>query len=64
MKHSMIGIYVAIGSTAAVASDIPPPRPVDVAAIVRRLGSEDFAAREKKPADTFRLSVLMRHHPN
>ena len=57
MKHSMIGIYVAIGSTAAVASDIPPPRPVDVAAIVRQLGSEDFIQREKVSRRLSTLSV-------
>lgn len=37
------------------ASDIPPPRSVDVAAIVRQLGSEDFAEREAASA---RLAAL------
>ncbi len=40
---------------AAIGSDIPPPRPVNVAAIVRQLGSDEFAERE---AATRRLSTL------
>jgi hypothetical protein len=50
----IIGI---VGLVAAVpAADVaPPPRPVDVAAIVRQLGSEDFAERE---AASRRLATL------
>jgi hypothetical protein len=44
----------------ALASDIPPPRPVDVAAIVRQLGSDDFAERE---AASRRLSTLSVDQP-
>src|SRR5689334_2215904 len=40
-------LLLALSCWAALASDIPPPRPVDVAAIIRQLGSDDFAAREE-----------------
>lgn len=48
---------VAVASVIAVASgsDTPAPRPADVAALVRQLGSEDFAKREEATA---RLSAL------
>ena len=42
---------------AASASDIPPPRPVDVAALVRQLGSEDFSEREEASRRLSTLSV-------
>src|SRR5262245_22389211 len=48
-------LAAAVGCAAVMASDIPPPRAVDVAALVRQLGSEDFAERE---AATERLSTL------
>jgi hypothetical protein len=49
-------LLVAAGLGAALASDIPPPREVvDVAALVKQLGSENFAERE---AATRRLSTL------
>ena len=56
-------LLLASAYCAALASDIPPPRPVDVAAIVRRLGSEDFSQREK-PVATSRHSVSMRRRRN
>ena len=47
--------WIAAGCAVALASDIPPPRPLDVAALVRQLGSDDFAERE---AAERRLSTL------
>jgi hypothetical protein len=41
----------------AVASDIPPPRPVDVAALVGQLGSDSFAERESASRRLSTLSV-------
>jgi hypothetical protein len=55
MSRLTVLVMVAGGCCVALASDIPPPRPVDIAAIVRQLGSEDFAARE---AASRRLSTL------
>ena len=50
-------LLLAPAYCAALASDIPPPRPVDVAAIVRRLGSEDFSQREEASRHLSTLSV-------
>src|SRR5262245_34374769 len=49
MKRLTICALVAAGCWAGMASnDIPPPREaVDVPALVRQLGSEDFAEREE-----------------
>ena len=56
MNRIMMCVLAAAGCAAALASDIPPPREVvDVAALVRQLGSDDFAERE---AATARLSTL------
>jgi hypothetical protein len=55
MNRVTVCVLAAVGCAAAMASDIPPPRAVDVAALVRQLGSEDFAERE---AATERLSTL------
>jgi hypothetical protein len=56
MNRLTIAVVVAAGCCVALASDdIPPPRLVDVAALVRQLGSEDFAERERA---TNRLSTL------
>lgn len=55
MNWLTISTLVAVGSCIGFASDIPPPRPVDVAGLVRRLGSEDFAERE---AASRRLATL------
>jgi hypothetical protein len=50
------GLLVAAACCAALGSDIPSPREVaDVPALVRQLGSEDFAEREEA---TKRLSTL------
>ncbi len=52
-------VFVVAGAIGVVAvvggSDIPPPRAVDVATIVKQLGSEDFAERE---AASRRLATL------
>ena len=50
-------LLLAPAYCAALASDIPPPRPVDVAAIVRRLGSERFSQREEASRHLSTLSV-------
>ena len=50
-------LLLSICCSAALASDIPPPRPVDVAAIIRQLGSDDFAAREEASRHLSTLSV-------
>ena len=56
MARLTTGLLIAVVCGAALAADeAPPPRAVDVAAIVRQLGSEDFAERE---AATRRLSTL------
>ena len=57
MTRYPTGLLIAVVCGAALAADeAPPPREaVDVAAIVRQLGSEDFAERE---AATKRLSTL------
>ena len=62
MNRLLIGVLLALASCGAVASDdIPPPRPVDVGALVNQLGSEDFAERE---AATRRLSSLALDPPS
>jgi len=56
MARLTTGLLIAVVCGAALAADeAPPPRAVDVAAIVRQLGSEDYAERE---AATRRLSTL------
>lgn len=55
MNRSFASILLTSCWCAALASEIPPPRPVDVAALVRQLGSEDFAERE---AASRRLATL------
>ena len=55
MKRLIACLAIAASCCFALASDIPPPRPLDVAALVRQLGSDDFAERE---AATARLSTL------
>jgi hypothetical protein len=47
MSRWTICALAAAVSGIVLASDIPPPRPVDVAALVRQLGSDDFAKREE-----------------
>ncbi|MCI0702421.1 MAG: PDZ domain-containing protein [Planctomycetia bacterium] len=60
MKRLTTYLLVLLGSFAAFASDIPPPRPVDVAALVRQLGSEDFKEREEASR---RLTALPVNEP-
>jgi hypothetical protein len=55
MTRLTICVAAAAACGVALASDIPPPRPVDVTALVEQLGSDDFAERE---AATKRLSML------
>jgi hypothetical protein len=59
MNRIPIWVLLACASTTCFASDdIPPPRPrVDVAALVKQLGSEDFAAREEASRRLSTLSV-------
>jgi PDZ domain len=49
-------LVVGLVAAAPAGDDIPPPRPVDVAALVRQLGSDDFAEREMA---TQRLSAMV-----
>jgi hypothetical protein len=55
MKRIAMCVLVAVGCVVVSAADIPPPRAVDVAALVKQLGSAEFAERE---AATERLSTL------
>jgi hypothetical protein len=57
MKRLVGILLLASCWCSAVASDIPPPRPVDVAVLVRQLGSEDFAEREEASRRLGSLSV-------
>lgn len=57
MIRLMAGVLASCGWCVALASDIPPPRPVDIAALVRQLGSEDFAERETASRRLATLSV-------
>ncbi|MCI0705316.1 MAG: PDZ domain-containing protein [Planctomycetia bacterium] len=47
MKRILVCLLVGGMCCVVLASDIPPPRPVDVAALVQQLGSEDFKEREE-----------------
>ncbi|MDY3559792.1 hypothetical protein R5W23_000950, partial [Gemmata sp. JC673] len=47
-------VWAVVVGAAEVA---PPPRPVDVGALVKQLGSEDYAAREAAGARLSRLNV-------
>ena len=56
MNRITMCVLAVTGCAVALASDIPPPREVvDVAALVRQLGNDDFAERE---AAERRLSTL------
>jgi len=56
MTRYPTSLLIATACGVALAADeAPPPRAVDVAAIVRQLGSEDYAERERATA---RLSTL------
>jgi hypothetical protein len=59
--NRVLAVGVAIGSTLAAAAagqgDPPPRAAPDVAALVRRLGSEDFPAREAASAALVALAV-------
>ena len=50
-------VAFVVGCAALAPDDIPPPRPVDLAALVRQLGSEDFAEREEASRRLATLSV-------
>jgi hypothetical protein len=54
----LLTCVLVVGCCVALASDIPPPRPkVDVAALVRQLGSEDFNEREEASRQLAALPV-------
>lgn len=55
MSRVFVGLWVAVGCWAVMATDAPAPRPVDVAPLVRQLGSDDFQERETA---TNRLAAL------
>jgi hypothetical protein len=55
-RLSIIGV-VGLVATVPASNDLPPPRPVDVAALVRQLGSDDFAERERATNRLSKLSV-------
>ena len=57
MNRLAVCILVSSGRYVGLASDIPQPRPVDIAALVRQLGSEDFAEREEASRRLSMLSV-------
>src|SRR5262245_44641039 len=60
MKRSITCLALIVGCYVALASDTPPREVVDVAALVRQLGSEDFQERE---AATEKLSGLVVEEP-
>src|SRR5262245_62987246 len=60
MKRSITCLALIVGCYVALASDTPPREVVDVAALVRQLGSEDFQERE---AATEKLSGLVVDEP-
>lgn len=57
MNRLIVCFLFAAWCGLALAAYIPPPRPVDVAALVRKLGSEDFAEREEATRRLANLSV-------
>ncbi|MCI0700188.1 MAG: PDZ domain-containing protein [Planctomycetia bacterium] len=60
MKRLSVCLLLVAGCCVVLASDIPPPRKVDVAALVRQLGSDDFQERE---AATEKLASLAVDEP-